>query len=73
MVKESTIFPEKESRTLEFKEELPNFEKLVKTCIALANGAGGQIVIGVEDKTRRVIGIADKDRDRLYDEFLNSL
>ncbi len=71
--KESIIFPERESRTLEFKAELLNFEKLVKTCIALANGAGGQIIIGVEDQTRRIIGITDKDRDRLYDEFPNSL
>lgn len=73
MVKKFIIFSERESRTLEFKSELPNFEKLVKTCIAFANGAGGQIVIGVEDGTRKVVGIEDKDRDRLYDEFPNSL
>ena len=67
------IFPERESKNLEFKSEIPDFEKLVKTCIALANGAGGQILIGIEDETRKIIGITDDDRDRLYDEFPNSL
>ncbi len=67
------IFPERESKNLEFKSELPEFEKLVKTCIAMANGAGGQIIIGIEDGSRKIIGIKDWDRDRLYDEFPNSL
>lgn len=73
MTKKTIIYPERESKTLEFKSILPDFGKLIKTCIAFANGVGGQILIGVEDKTRRLTGITDKDRDRLYDEFPNSL
>src|ERR1700722_16342143 len=69
----SLIHFERESKTLEFKSRLPDFIKLIKTCIAFANGVGGQILIGIEDKTKEVIGITDKDRDRLYDEFPNSL
>lgn len=29
--------------------------ELIKTCVAFANGAGGKIIIGVEDKTTEVI------------------
>jgi len=73
MREKSLIYPERESKTLEFKSLLPDFNKLIKTCIAFANGVGGQIVIGIEDKTRQIIGVKDKDRDRLYDDFPNSL
>lgn len=66
-------YSERESKTLEFKSRLPQFNALIKTCIAFANGFGGRIVIGVEDKTRKIIGITDADRERLYDEFTNSL
>jgi predicted HTH transcriptional regulator len=48
------IFPERESKVLEFKSVVPDFEKLVKTCIAFANGSGGQILIGIQDGTREV-------------------
>ena len=67
------VYPGRESKHLEFKSILPKFSALIKTCIAFANGCGGKIVIGVDDKTREVIGITDKERDRLYDDFLNSL
>ena len=73
MKSKSKIFPERESKTLEFKSIIPDFEKLVKTCIAFANGNGGQILIGIKDGTREIIGTTDKDRDRLYDVFPNSL
>lgn len=67
------IFEERESRNLEFKSLLPNFHSLIKTCVAFANGLGGKIVIGVDDKTREVIGVNDATRNRMYDEFPNSL
>ncbi len=67
------IYPERESRNLEFKSQLPNFHNLIKTCVAFANGTGGIIVIGVNDKTREIIGITDAIRNRIYDELPNSL
>ena len=67
------FYPNRESKSLEFKSQLPNFHALVKTCVAFANGVGGKIVIGVDDKSREIIGINDKSRDRMYDEFPNSL
>ncbi|MBQ3648324.1 MAG: putative DNA binding domain-containing protein [Spirochaetia bacterium] len=46
-----------ESRTLEYKLELPQeTSKWIKTIIAFANGAGGKFVIGVNNK-RQIKGI----------------
>lgn len=73
-MKNLITYPDRESRGLEFKVSIPkNMQTLVKTCIAFANGSGGKIVIGVEDGTREIIGISEKDRDRIYDAFSNSL
>ncbi len=69
----NTFSYERESKTLEFKSALPNFSSLIKTCIAFANGVGGRIIIGVDDMTKKLLGVTDKERDRLYDEFPNSL
>jgi ATP-dependent DNA helicase RecG len=68
-----SVYPERESKTLEFKSRLPSFHSLIKTCVAFANGAGGKIVIGVEDKTCQIVGIDEATRNRIYDEFPNSL
>jgi len=67
------IYPERESKSLEFKAKIPNFQNLIKTCVAFANGIGGKIIIGVDDKTRAILGITDEIRNRIYDEFPNSL
>ena len=51
-----------ETARLEFKREPPTeSKKWVKTVVAFANGRGGTIVFGVDDKTRRVVGV-DPDR-----------
>ena len=46
-----------ESKTLEFKENTKSLHKIIQTLIAFANTAGGTLVIGVQDKTKNVIGI----------------
>lgn len=66
------FYPGRESRTLEFKSELPKLQKLVKTCVAFANCYGGKLIIGVADNGE-IIGVSEKARNRLYDEFPNSL
>lgn len=48
-----------EGKILEFKRDLSSPEGLVRTVVAFANTAGGTIIIGVEDGTRRVRGLAD--------------
>jgi predicted HTH transcriptional regulator len=70
---EIVLYPHREGKNLELKENAGNLRKLVKTCIAFANGAGGEIVIGVEDETRRIKGIGDDARNRIYDDFPNCL
>jgi len=67
------IFPERESKLIEFKVKVPKFDTLIKTCIAFANAAGGRIIIGVDDSSHEVIGITDLDRIKIFDDFPNSL
>lgn len=47
-----------ESKTLEFKVELPAMsEKYLKTLIAFANTAGGKLIIGVRNSDRAIVGV----------------
>ena len=55
----STSSGRPEGKTLEFKRDLSSPEGALRTVVALANTAGGTLLIGVEDRTRRVRGIAD--------------
>jgi predicted HTH transcriptional regulator len=48
-----------EGKTLEFKREVSTPDGAVKTIVAFANTAGGTLIIGVEDKSRRVRGVLD--------------
>ena len=47
-----------ESKTLEFKQQLPKGQQLAKTLIAFANSSGGKLIIGVSDD-RQLLGIRD--------------
>ena len=46
-----------EGKTLEFKENAQSLPGIIKTVVAFANTAGGTIVIGVEDRTKKIVGI----------------
>jgi predicted HTH transcriptional regulator len=48
-----------EGKTLEFKRDVSSPDNLVRTVVAFANGAGGTLLIGVEDGTRQVRGLTD--------------
>ena len=48
-----------EGKTLEFKRDLSSPEGVLRSIVAFANTAGGTLLIGVEDKTRHVRGVAD--------------
>lgn len=48
-----------EGKTLEFKRDLSTPEGALKTIVAFANTAGGTVLVGVEDKTRRIRGVRD--------------
>ena len=46
-----------EGKTLEFKQNLSSPAGVLRTIIAFANTAGGTIILGVEDKSKKVCGI----------------
>jgi len=48
-----------EGKTLEYKRDLSSQEGVLKTLIAFANTAGGVVAIGIENETRRVLGVPD--------------
>lgn len=52
-------YPINESSVLEFKEAVNDYVKLIKTAIAFANTKGGEIVLGVQDKTGKLKGLDD--------------
>jgi ATP-dependent DNA helicase RecG len=48
-----------EGKTLEFKRDLSSPDGLLRTVVAFANTAGGTVLVGVEDGTRHVRGVAE--------------
>ncbi|MFA6288913.1 MAG: helix-turn-helix domain-containing protein [Opitutaceae bacterium] len=53
------LLRQNEGKTLEFKRDLSSPEKVLRTLVAFANTSGGRVVIGVEDATKHVRGLAD--------------
>ncbi len=53
------ILKRPEGKTLEFKRDLSSPEGALRTVVAFANTAGGTLLVGVEDKSRRVRGVGD--------------
>lgn len=53
-----------ESKNIEYKVTVPEkSEKYMKTVVAFANGRGGKIVFGIDDKTLDIVGM---DVDNIY-------
>ncbi len=65
------ILAREEGKTLEFKLDCSSLEPIVRTVIAFANTAGGQILIGLRDKSKELVGVEDPTRDesRLCNAF----
>jgi len=57
-----------ESKTLEFKESLPQNDSIVKTVIAFSNTSGGKLIIGVNDD-KEIVGIDDSNIYELHDRI----
>ncbi len=62
-----------EGSTVEFKENTKPLESIAKTVIAFANTAGGKIVIGIEGRTRKIIGVEDvvEEEERIVSSLLD--
>lgn len=61
-----------EGHTLEFKKELPAREDLAKCICAFSNLSGGNIIVGIDPKTREITGF---DRLKLFEtqEYVKKL
>ncbi len=62
MLNVTELLRQHEGKTLEFKRDLSSPDKVMRTLVAFANGAGGVLLIGVEDGSRRVVGVPDPTR-----------
>lgn len=62
-------YSDNESRVLEFKEIADDYKKIIRTAIAFANTKGGEIVIGVKDKTGAIKGLDDSSIVKYSEEI----
>lgn len=63
-----------ESKTLEFKENLPSQTiRYLKTIVAFANGNGGKIIFGVKDSTGEIVGLDESKVFRIADSITDAI
>src|SRR5690606_35005837 len=57
------------------KEKASALPKIVQTIIAFANTAGGTLVIGIQDKTKNIVGVANilQDEERITNAVADSV
>lgn len=69
------LLAKEEGKTLEFKENTKSLQKIVQTIVAFANTAGGTLVIGIKDKTKDVIGLANvlEEEERIANAIADSV
>lgn len=69
------LLAKEEGKTLEFKENTKSIQKLVQTIVAFANTAGGTLVVGIRDKTKDVIGLANvlEEEERVANAIADSV
>lgn len=60
-----------ETETVEFKEDIGKPEKLADTAVAFANGGGGIILIGVDDRAK-IIGLGQRNYEDTITNILRS-
>ena len=70
-----TLISQNEGKTLEFKENTKSLTSIIKAVIALANTSGGNIVIGVEDKSKKIVGVKNPllEEERLASAIADSV
>ena len=63
-----------ESKNIEYKITLPDkSEKYMKTIVAFANTQGGKLIVGIDDKTHEIVGVANEILFRLMDGIANAI
>lgn len=63
-----------ESKNIEYKVAVPDKStKYMKTVVAFANGIGGRIVFGIDDKTLEVVGMDPENIFKTMDSITNAI
>ena len=63
-----------ESKNIEYKVTVPKkSEKYMKTVVAFANGNGGEIIFGIDDKTLEVVGMDEDNIFQTMDAITNAI
>lgn len=63
-----------ESKSVEYKVTVPEkSEKYMKTVVAFANGRGGKIVFGIDDKTLNIVGMDTENIYKTMDAITNAI
>ena len=63
-----------ESKNIEYKVVVPDkSEKYMKTVVAFANGKGGKIFFGVDDKTLEIVGMNTENIYKTMDAITNAI
>ena len=63
-----------ESKNIEYKVVVPKkSEKYMKTVVAFANGNGGKIVFGIDDKTLEIVGMDEDNIFKTMDAITNAI
>jgi ATP-dependent DNA helicase RecG len=71
----SGLLRRSEGKTLEYKRDLSSPDGVLKTLVAFANTAGGILVVGVENDSRRICGIPNvlESEERLASLIADSI
>lgn len=71
----NNLLIQNEGKTIEFKESCRSIPNIVQTVVAFANTAGGNIVIGVKDKTKEIVGIDEplKEEERISNAIADTV
>lgn len=71
----SQLLSQNEGKTLEFKQNAQSITPIVKTVVAFANTAGGIIIVGIEDKSKKIIGVENvlKTEEQLASTIADSI
>lgn len=69
------LLTKEEGKILEFKENTKSLPKIIQTIVAFANTAGGTLIIGIKDKTKEVIGLANilEEEERIANAISDSV
>ncbi len=60
-----------ENRKFEVKRTLPSKGQWLKSILSFANGAGGELLLGIDDKTRSLVGI--ENPFELEEQIINTI